>query len=281
MGAAHPLPELHSTKKGTEAAFSAACDLLESGELPTGFFYGGPGRGASTVLMTDQRILAWHGRDRKDMTVFPPAPATVVKPAGLIKIEHLVSGELKHQLLLNSADTRMLTNAISPSATADARAVDSQRFGGKTITIYSNGYVKVAGHFSDPPPEKLVQIVADVQVTKKTGLGRGAAAVVTGGWSLATTPNQRGDIYLTILTEQQTYKLHTEVPMDEDIKAVRALEAAGQAVLGVSSRSEESPQAPQAMEKSVPDQLRDMKALLDEGLVTQEDYDHFKKRLLG
>jgi hypothetical protein len=37
----------------------------------------------------------------------------------------------------------------------------------------------------------------------------------------------------------------------------------------------------QSTEKSVPDQIRDMKALLDEGLVTQEDFDQFKKRLLG
>jgi len=281
VGVNHPLPELCSTKKGTDAAFAEACDLLESGESPTGFFYGGSGRGASNVLMTDRRILAWHGRDRKDMKVFPPPPATVVKLAGLIKIEHLISGELKHELLLKQADTKRLANAISPSSTADANTVASQRFGGKTITIYSNGFVQVAGILSDPPPEKLVAIVADVQVTKKTGLGRGAAAVVTGGWSLATTPNKRGDIYLTIITERQSYKLHTQVPMDEDIKAVTALEAAGRAVLEASSRNQEAPVTHQSTEKSVPEQIRDMKALLDEGLVTQADFDQFKKRLLG
>lgn len=192
------------------------------------------------------------------------------KAAGMAKLE-----ELKREM----DDDFARSNGADPETVG--RTVESERFGGKTITIYANGYVQVAGLFSSPPPEKLVQIVADVQVTMKTGIGRGAAAVVTGGWSLATTPNKRGDIFLTILTEQQTHKLHTNVPTDEDIKKVKTLEVAGQAVLGSSSRGEASNSAPQAVEKSIPDQIREMKALLDEGLVTEEDFEQFKKRLIG
>lgn len=160
------------------------------------------------------------------------------------------------------------------------RTVESKRFGGKTVTIYSNGFVQVSGLMSSPAPEKLVQIEANIEVTKKTGIGRGVAAVVTNGWSL-TTSNKRGDIYLTILTEKQTHTLNSGTPTDAEIKAVRALELAGKAVLGASGSGPAATSGDPPSEKPIPDQIRDMKALLDEGLVTQEDFDQFKKRLLG
>ena len=209
--------------------------------------------------------------------------AAKAQKAALREQRRAEGAAMAEQMLRDWDDKEKEKEARANGADPDkvGKTVESQRFGGKRITIYANGYVQVAGMLSSPPPEKLVAIVADVEVTKKTGLGRGAAAVVTGGLSFVTTPNKRGDIYLTIITEQQSHKLHTEVPMDTDIKSVKALEAAGRAVLEASSRSQGTPSTHPASDKSVPDQIRDMKALLDEGLVTQEDFDQFKRRLLG
>ena len=185
----------------------------------------------------------------------------------------------KMEQIQRELDEKMArTNGADPDK--HGRTVESQRFGGKTITIFSNGFVQVAGMISSPAPERLIQIEANIEVTKKTGIGRGVAAVATQGWSLLT-PNKRGDIYLTILTDKQMHTLNSGTPTDAEIKAVHALELAGKAVLGGSGGGPAAASSQSAGEKSIPDQIRDMKALLDEGLVSQEDFDQFKKQLLG
>ena len=92
------------------------------------------------------------------------------------------------------------------------QAVVSASFGGKNVTIYERGFVKVAGLLSlSAPPEKLLTIEATSDVGKKSGPGRAAGAMMTGGLNLLTS-NKRGDVYLLISTDKNTYVLHETPP---------------------------------------------------------------------
>lgn len=175
------------------------------------------------------------------------------------------------------------------------RKVASEIFALKSVTIYANGYVKVRG-FLGGSPAKLIAISASADVTKKSGLGRAVGAAASAGWSLAA-PTRRGDAYLIIITDRGTHKLHTDKPTAQDIRASRTLEAAGQAVLAGAALEELPPPSgdpiavpepsprnvpePGQGQKSVAEQLREMKALVDEGVITQDDFDKFKAGLLG
>ena len=94
--------------------------------------------------------------------------------------------------------------------------------------------------------------------------------------------NMRGDAYLVIATDRTTHTLHTEVPDAAYLKKIKALEASGLAALARQAATEVGGEAAQpAGQRSVPDQIREMKALVDEGVITQEDFDKFKAGLLG
>lgn len=81
-------------------------------------------------------------------------------------------------------------------------------------------------------PRKLISIELDTQnVTKKTGVGRGVAAVITTGFSLAAAPSNRGDIYLTIVTEEEVFALHQTLPRDNEIKELKKFVTTAKALI--------------------------------------------------
>lgn len=192
--------------------------------------------------------------------------------------------ELEARIEQRKADNaagKAAQRAASTELESQLGAVVAQElFTSKMVTIYQNGFVKVRGLFGGSP-ERLLSISATADITKKTGLGRGVAAVATGGLNLLS-PNKRGDAYLVIVTDQTTHTLHTDMPTATDLKNAKTLEAAGLTVLARQAATEAGGEAaPPAGQKSVAEQLREMKALLDEGVITQEDFDKFKASLIG
>ncbi|WNG93684.1 hypothetical protein [Mycobacterium sp. ITM-2016-00318] len=110
--------------------------------------------------------------------------------------------------------------------------VHSGNFGGKTVEIYSNGYVRVALFMRDSVPfQRLLSIEYSGDIQKKTGIGRAGTAVLTGGANLLLTPNKRGDVYLNIVTEGDVYVLRASPPTVLNIKAAQGIAAAGEGVL--------------------------------------------------
>ena len=84
---------------------------------------------------------------------------------------------------------------------------------------------------TDKVPEKLISIELDTSnVTKKTGIGRGIAAVITVGASL-NAPSNRGDIYLTIVTEKEIYSLHQTFPEEREIRELKKFVATAKALI--------------------------------------------------
>jgi len=127
--------------------------------------------------------------------------------------------------------------------------VEDAVFGGRRVRIYGKGFVRVNAPFrgKNANYQRLVAIEASSDVSKKTGLGRAVGAVATQGVNLLGS-NKRGDVYLTITTDYETYVLHEDPPTAMNLRTVKRLEAAGNAarVRGAAAASERVTDTPGA-----------------------------------
>lgn len=121
-------------------------------------------------------------------------------------------------------------------------------------------------------------------VHKKTALGRTLAASVTLGASWLLSPNKRGDLYLTIVTDSQTYQLHSSPPTTQEMRALQRISAAGNSVLSTHSGDNE-PQDNASTETLEPGtlaaQLGQLAWLHQTGALNDDEYQTAKDRLLG
>lgn len=160
------------------------------------------------------------------------------------------------------------------------REVASGVFGGKTVRIYEKGFVGVGLFGGGATTHRLLSIEASSDVAKKSGTGRAAAAVMTGGLNLLGS-NKRGDVYLTIVTEQQTHVLRETPPTTTNMATSKKLEAAGNAVLQAVSEASAPTVAPIAEATAgARERMRELQALLDDGLITQEEFEEKRRKLL-
>ncbi len=210
--------------------------------------------------------------------------STVLAAEGDTKADHKAAAKAhKTEVKQLEAERRAAEDRAEREITG--AATESASFGGKTVTIYRNGYVRVSGLFSKAAAERLVSIEASDQVSKKSGLGRGVGAVATGGLNLLSS-NKRGDVWLTIVTESNTHVLHAEPPNAMNIKASKKLEAAGNAVihaahLNDAPQPQEAPPVPGLQTgPSAADRLRELGVMRDEGLITAVEYDALRTKLL-
>jgi len=194
--------------------------------------------------------------------------------------------QVREQKAQNRADRQAAELELAGEMVAD------EMFGFKTIKIYQKCYVRVGLlATSKAPLERLISIEASSDVQKKTGIGRGAAAVVTAGYSLASS-NKRGDVYLIIVTDRKTYALHEDPPTAGNLRVSKTLEAAGKAAILAStdiyhswetSPAEDEDSRPERADDgglSAPDRLRRLKSLHEEGLLTDEEFTELKGRVL-
>lgn len=164
--------------------------------------------------------------------------------------------------------------------------VVSEPFATKWITIYSNGYVKVSGGMGilQGSVEKLVDIFGETDITKKTGLGRAAGAILTMGANVALSPNQRGNVYLTIATDRETYSILWERPDQASIRTMNRLVSAGKAALARSAHESREPYAPKAstgQQGDLVSQLANLAQLRDTGVLSEQEFERAKAKLLG
>ena len=161
--------------------------------------------------------------------------------------------------------------------------------GVRSVSIYSNGYVQVGG-FGGGQIEKLISIEFSANIQKKSAAGRGAAMVLTGGLNLLG-PKQRGDVWLTIVTDRDAYTLHADPPYQHVIRSARQLAAEGQAVLArlAAERAAQlhapAPSAPASTPpstepRSVTDRLKELSKLHDQGMVSDDEFKELRSNLL-
>lgn len=167
--------------------------------------------------------------------------------------------------------------------------ITDEAFGGKFVSIYDKGFVRlrgVMGLLSSTAPERLLGVEADTHsVQKKTALGRTVAAGVTLGASWLLSPNKRGDLYLTIVTDSKTYQLHSSPPTQWEMQALQRIMTAGESVL--SRLADERP--PDSSQDSldvvspadVAAQLHQLASLHQTGALSDEEFQVAKDRVLG
>jgi len=159
----------------------------------------------------------------------------------------------------------------------------SHMFGAKWVHIYAKGYVQVRDVVAPKglvPIERLLAIDSQADVTKKSGFGRGAAAVVTLGTNLSSS-NMRGDVYLIIGTDKTTHALRT-TPTTESVKAAKALEVAGKAAITAANAQSPVTASPQnvTQEPDALDQLKKLAELHAAGILTDDEFAAKKADLL-
>jgi ribosomal protein L7/L12 len=174
------------------------------------------------------------------------------------------------------------------------RLVIEEVCAGKCVRIYDKGFVRVSGLFSKDGAvfEKLIAISSSADVAKKTALGRTLMAGATMGVNLLTTPNKRGDMYLTITTSRDTHMLHMSPPTEREMKAMHKVSTAGQGVLDALARQgaasdqpnqliQPSPPNQSVHKNSVLDELTKLVALRDAGALTDGEFASMKSRIMA
>jgi hypothetical protein len=155
-------------------------------------------------------------------------------------------------------------------------------FGSKMITVYRNGFVQVNKHmgFTKGEVEKLIQIDGDSQIFKKTGLGRAAASVFTLVVN-RLSPNQRGNLTLTITTDREVYVFFEEMPFPQYIKSMHELVNAGKAAIELRDKKEgKKTNAETSSAKSLGEQLNELVQLKESGVLTEAEFESAKAKLL-
>lgn len=148
-------------------------------------------------------------------------------------------------------------------------------FDTRMITVYSKGYIGVGTR----PPERLLDIQGETDVNKKTGIGRGSAALLTGGISLLS-PSQRGNLYLTITTESTVHTLVDTKPTTMAIQAMHRIVATGKSVMSQQRPYSSANTTNTTTGDDVASQLAKLSDLREKGALSDAEFEQAKRKLL-
>lgn len=156
-----------------------------------------------------------------------------------------------------------------------------------TLRIYQDGTFSTAGILSvHSTPERLVSLSYDVDsMRRKSTTGRGVAAVLTSGFSLAAA-NNRGVLYVTVtgaVTGTKTYR--TKNPSNSLLSSVRSLQAAAQAATtSAAAQNDPGPHtehSTQPGDRDIAAQLASLAQLHTSGALSDDEFAAAKSKLLG
>jgi hypothetical protein len=210
-----------------------------------------------------------HNKEDKAAEKLAQKAAKVAEKLENKKIKEQAREKRSQELAQTKADLLKLTGSET------GREV----FGGKTIRFYENGFVSL-GFIGAGEPEKLLAIDVNVDVQKKTGLGRAIVGVATVGLNVATTSNMRGDIWVSITTDKKMHMLHTSPPSESSVKSARKIEALAKACLARSSGIINAPVS-ENQESDLAEQISKLKALRDSGVLSEPEFVAAKAKLLS
>jgi hypothetical protein len=155
--------------------------------------------------------------------------------------------------------------------------------GGTAVWVYSGGYVRFDNNaltkwdMSEKAKfEKLLSVKFTTMTRDKSSGGRAVGAVLTLGLN-AFASNERIESFLSIATDRKVHKL------DCTRAAGVALEAAAQGVIDASraAGAAQTSVVTQAAAPNVADQLRQLADLHSDGIISDDEFNAAKARLLG
>jgi hypothetical protein len=167
--------------------------------------------------------------------------------------------------------------------------VQKGAFGGKTVEIYENGFVRVGFVITaNTPLEELRTITYRRNSRDKGSGGRALGALATGGLNLLAS-KEKVQAFLSIATDAKVHQLSSTQATSWEEKAGMALEAAGQSVIERRRHGAAPPEAPVSApptspdlgQKSIAEQIRDLAALHADGILSDEEFSAAKANLLS
>lgn len=174
--------------------------------------------------------------------------------------------------LLKAAKKEEKERVIAERLELFGEMILDQMFWARRICIYEKGFVSVrmlTGTFKFDKPERLISIDSESHIVDKQ----------------VWTENKIGDLYLTIVTERETYALNNPMPDTMDVRTMKAIVATGQSVIGNWARGRELPQAepaaPVESQIDLSEQLKKVSELHKAGLLSDEEFAAAKAKLLG
>lgn len=149
---------------------------------------------------------------------------TIAKQPKVIGYLQTVTPEIRAEIRAASAveEREAKTDDSEEFGANYGSEVVSRPFATKKITIYSQGFVRVdsgVGVFKGKV-EKLLDISGETDITRKSGLGRVAGAVLTFGANVTLSPGDRGNVYLTITKDRDTRSIMWSRPDAHSIKTM-------------------------------------------------------------
>ena len=91
--------------------------------------------------------------------------------------------------------------------------------------------------------------------------------------------NKRGDLLITITTDQNVHTLHIDAPYEHDLKSHHRIVAVGKSLLATRQEVKESPTTD--TQRSLPEEIEKLVALRDAGVLSEEEFTRAKERLLN
>ena len=126
---------------------------------------------------------------------------------------------------LKKQELNLAHGAFNNLASLCGHEVWSKLVLGQKIKLYQKGYISLPSSFGpQTPPEKLISIKVDFSSTMKNPVARGAAAFMTGGYSLLLAKNNKGNLFVAITTDIKTHMLRTSGPTPRQIEPCLELE---------------------------------------------------------
>lgn len=162
--------------------------------------------------------------------------------------------------------------------------IDQAHFGTKHILLYEKGYVLVRGLLSDRDrtlkPERIIGIASDSSLlSKKTGIGRGLAAVATGGVNMMLFNSFRGEMSITIVTENNSHSISWQVDSEAEVRDLNRLVTTAN-VLIEKNRSDASANETGGSDASLSAEIEKLHELLKSGALSEKEFQKAKQRIL-
>lgn len=169
-----------------------------------------------------------------------------------------------------------MRHAFTPDPVVHGRELLKDRLGISEIYIYEKGFIQF-GRVGLAPMERLLAISSSADVNRKTGVGRGVAAVLTTGFSLVAASSNRGIATLTIATDRDTYTHSVTNPENSVIARFQKIAAVGQGVIDM----QKSRRGAESSGGSVAEEIAKLAALRASGVLTEEEFQAAKAKLLS
>ena len=128
---------------------------------------------------------------------------------------------------------KLQAKADAKDVKAAQRAAELEQYGpevyssglGGDLRLYERGYIKMSSVLvtRKTPYQRLLGVEVDVQAGHKNKAGRLAMGIITQGWSLDTS-DLKGDIWITIHTDQGPCVIHDDTPTLRSIQNLKQFE---------------------------------------------------------